>query len=206
MAKHVASTETLKEFELTLVVYDQRDPLGFVLALITLTPRDLDAFAALVGQLANEVLNQVLKRTIQQSRPVGARKGGAGMPSAHAQFVAFFAAYVIAYTYKRLNEHRRLEQLLTIASAAVLAVAVCFSRVRLGYHTKEQVVVGALVGTCVGLLWHSFIAKISVWLFPLVAQSQLGQSLYVRDISAIPDLIVYQHQLCHPPAEAAKRD
>lgn len=52
-------------------------------------------------QLANEVLNQILKRSIQQSRPDGAHMSGSGMPSAHSQFVAFFAAYAVAYTYTR---------------------------------------------------------------------------------------------------------
>jgi membrane-associated phospholipid phosphatase len=52
-------------------------------------------------QLLNEVANQILKRSIQQSRPEGARMSGSGMPSAHSQFIFFFAAYVVAYTWKR---------------------------------------------------------------------------------------------------------
>lgn len=109
--------------------------------------RDLDAFAALVGQvrgtilrvttgptiwshssplscvtdaqLANEVLNQVLKHSIQQSRPTGARMSGAGMPSAHAQFVAFFAAYVIAYTCKRCVDVAPLRLEVPVAYARI---------------------------------------------------------------------------------------
>lgn len=50
--------------------------------------------------------------------------------------------------------------MLTIAGAVILALIVCFSRVRLGYHTKEQVVVGALVGALGGVLWQVFIAKV----------------------------------------------
>lgn len=71
----------------------------------------------------------------------------------------------ITHTLQRrlsLNTHRRLEQWLTIAGAAVLAVAVCFSRLRLGYHTKEQVAVGALVGAFVGWLWQLFVTKVRV--------------------------------------------
>lgn len=97
-------------------------------ATLVVFQRDLDSIAMLVGQvrrlarpyvrgqhedsltrtlarfcsqLANEVLNQILKRTIRQSRPHGARMSGSGMPSAHSQFIAFFAAYVVAYTLKR---------------------------------------------------------------------------------------------------------
>ncbi|GLE01995.1 hypothetical protein PINS_up010833 [Pythium insidiosum] len=150
------ATTSLQPFEPTWVEYDAQDPFGAVLALVTLSPvfimvmyatlvvfqRDLDAMALLVGQLLNEVLNQLLKRTIKQSRPHGARMSGAGMPSAHAQFLGFFAAYVVAYTLQRMDHRRRTEKALTIAGAIVLAALVCVSRVRLGYHTIEQVAVG----------------------------------------------------------------
>lgn len=114
-------------------------------------------------QLLNEALNQVLKRSIRQRRPDGARMGGNGMPSAHAQFIAFFAAYVAAYTLKRMGVHRQLEKQLTVAGAAVLAAVVCYSRVRLGYHSVEQVVVGAAVGAVTGLAWHAIVAAVSRW-------------------------------------------
>lgn len=52
-------------------------------------------------QLLNEVLNQVLKRTIRQKRPAGALLGGTGMPSAHSQFMGFFTLYTLLYTWKR---------------------------------------------------------------------------------------------------------
>jgi dolichyldiphosphatase len=72
-----------------------------MLTTLVVFQRDLDGIAFLIGQLSNEVLNQILKRFIKQSRPHGARMSGAGMPSAHSQFIAFFATYVIAYTAKR---------------------------------------------------------------------------------------------------------
>ncbi|KAF1327960.1 Dolichyldiphosphatase 1, partial [Globisporangium splendens] len=174
-------------------------------ATLVVFQRDLDIVVMLIGQLLNEVVNQILKRSIQQSRPEGARMSGSGMPSAHSQFIFFFAAYVVAYTWKRFNAHRRLEQSLTIVGATVLAVVVCVSRIRLGYHSKEQVVVGALVGALTGLAWHGLVTKTSPWLFPLITETALAQFFYIRDISRIPDLIVYQHQLCHGPS-GAKQD
>lgn len=125
----------------------------------------------------------------------------------------------------RLNSHRKLEQSLTIIGAVVLALVVCVSRVRLGYHSKEQVAVGALVGALAGVAWQIFVAKvqrailttshtlashstnnapmnmqISPWLFPLLAQTQVAQFFYIRDTSHVPDLIVFQHELCLKPA------
>ncbi|KAJ0395847.1 hypothetical protein P43SY_002264 [Pythium insidiosum] len=206
---------TVQPFELTWVEYDAQDPLGAVLALVTLSPvfimvmyatlvvfqRDLDAMALLVGQLLNEVLNQILKRTIKQSRPHGARMSGAGMPSAHAQFLGFFAAYVVAYTLQRMDHRRRAEKTLTIAGAILLALLVCVSRVRLGYHTTEQVIAGAIVGLISGWLWHLLVATVSPGLFPRIAGSALGKMFYIRDISHIPDLIVFQHELCSHPKQ-----
>lgn len=41
--------------------------------------------------------------------------------------------------------------------------------------------------------------QISPWLFPLLAQTQVAQFFYIRDISHVPDLIVFQHELCLKP-------
>lgn len=34
----------------------------------------------------------------------------------------------------------------------------------------------------------------------MITQTRLAQFLFIRDVSHIPDLIVYQHQLCGLPA------
>jgi hypothetical protein len=47
------------------------------------------------------VLNKVLKKTINQQRPDGVRLSTSGMPSAHSQFISFFASYAVAYTYSK---------------------------------------------------------------------------------------------------------
>ncbi|RLN58633.1 hypothetical protein BBJ28_00010407 [Nothophytophthora sp. Chile5] len=164
---------TLQAFEPTWVVYDPADPLGIVLALITLSPvyvmvmyvtlvgfqRDLDSISALLGQLINEVLNKVLKKAINQPRPDGARLSGSGMPSAHSQFVAFFAAYVIVYT---MNKRRLVGQWLTIVSVFVLAVLTCYSRAHLGYHSTEQIAVGALIGMLAGFAWNALVSTYGI--------------------------------------------
>lgn len=211
MAKQTAGPKTLKAFELTWVMYDPTDRFGVLMALFTLSPvfvtlmhvtlvasqRDLDSVSMLLGQITSEMLNKILKKIINQRRPDGAQLSGSGMPSAHSQFISFFAAYAIAYTWSRLNSHRYLEQCFTIVGSALLAVLTCYSRVRLGYHTKDQVIVGACVGALAGLSWHLLVSAISPWLFPIVVHSRVARFFYVRDISHIPDLIVYQHELCY---------
>ncbi|RLN46051.1 hypothetical protein BBJ29_003383 [Phytophthora kernoviae] len=204
-------------FELTWVVYDPTDPLGVILALFTLSPifimimyatlvtsqRDLDTISMFTGQMVTVVLNKVLKKVINQPRPEGAPMSGSGMPSAHSQFIAFFAAYVVAYTWKRLNSRRRLEQWFTIVSVLVVAVLTCYSRIHLGYHSTEQVVVGVVFGVLTGFTWHAAVSSVAPWLFPLLAKSRLAQFFYVRDISHIPDLVIYQLEICRAKSPAA---
>ncbi|KAE9344247.1 hypothetical protein PR003_g8563 [Phytophthora rubi] len=207
----------VQEFELTWVVYDPTDPLGAMLALFTLSPiflvivyltvvasqRDLDSISMLVGQLISVVFNKVLKKLINQPRPEGAYMTGPGMPSAHSQFMGFFAAYVVIYTWKRINSRRRLEQWFTILSVVVISVLTCYSRIHLNYHSADQVLVGAGFGVLTGVAWYIIVASVSPWLFPVVAESRLAKFFYVRDISHIPDLTVYQHEICNKDAAAA---
>ncbi|KAF4324060.1 hypothetical protein BBO99_00002336 [Phytophthora kernoviae] len=213
--------QELQAFELTWVVYDPTDPLGVILALFTLSPifimimyatlvasqRDLDTISMFTGQMITVVLNKVLKKVINQPRPEGAPMSGSGMPSAHSQFIAFFAAYVVAYTWKRLNSRRRQEQWFTIVSVLVVAVLTCYSRIHLGYHSTEQVVVGVVFGVLTGhdVLTLVCLSNVQVapWLFPLLAKSRLAQFFYVRDISHIPDLVVYQFEICRAKSPAA---
>ncbi|CAH0474948.1 unnamed protein product [Peronospora belbahrii] len=199
----------VQEFELTWVVYDPTDPFGAILALFTLSPiflvivyvtivtiqRDLDSISMFMGQFVSVLVNKVLKKLINQPRPEGAFMSGPGMPSAHSQFISFFSAYVVIYTWKRLNLHRRLEQWLTILIAIVITVLTCYSRIHLNYHSTDQVVVGAAVGGFTGVVWYALVATVSPRLFPLVAKSRLATFFYVRDVSHIPDLTVYQYEI-----------
>jgi hypothetical protein len=47
------------------------------------------------------------------------------------------------------------------------------------------------------------IVQVSPTLFPWVAKSRLATFFYVRDVSNIPDLTVYQHEKCSFNAAAA---
>ncbi|KAF8975195.1 Dolichyldiphosphatase 1 [Entomortierella lignicola] len=76
---------TLTSLSLTHVQFTQNDIVSKLLAYVTLTPlgiicgyvavistsRDLKPLVMLGGQLANEVLNLILKRIVKQARPTG---------------------------------------------------------------------------------------------------------------------------------------
>ena len=78
-----------------------------------------------------------------------------GMPSGHAQFAAFTAAYWILYLY---NYHR-YDKLtgLFIIMLILFSLGVSYSRVVLSNcHTIQQVCVGSLIGILLGIVYYYF--------------------------------------------------
>ncbi len=116
------------------------------------------------GQLACEALNFALKRILKEERPKQMHGKGYGMPSSHAQFVAFFS---LSLTFFLLFRHvpkkpTPLHTPLSIASRIILsglalgcAGLVAWSRIYLNYHTPKQVMVGCAAGTVSALSWFA---------------------------------------------------
>lgn len=84
------------------------------------------------------VFNKVLKKLINQPRPVGAFMSGPGMPSAHSQFMGFFAAYVVIYTWKRFDSQILL-CLLRLVDVDRLVVIAVVDQVELASTTGAMV-------------------------------------------------------------------
>lgn len=94
---------------------DPSDPLSLLCAFLALVPQALcvvyatliwstrEAEVALLfaGQLACEAANFALKRLIKEERPARIHGKGYGMPSSHAQFVAFWALSVALFLLVR---------------------------------------------------------------------------------------------------------
>lgn len=80
-------------------------PQGLVLVYVVLiyTHREIEIALAFSGQLLCEALNWTLKRWIKQARPEAIRHlgKGYGMPSSHAQFMAYFAVTVTLFLLLR---------------------------------------------------------------------------------------------------------
>ncbi|CEH18441.1 Dolichyl pyrophosphate phosphatase and related acid phosphatases [Ceraceosorus bombacis] len=163
---------------LTHVQYNQHDPFAKALALITLSPifllcsyvtiilyrRELTFINALIGQLGCEGVNWGLKRLIRQPRPTGNLGSGYGMPSSHAQFVGFFAAYFLAHFALHhpkaarpatlVNTMRRFEHAVAMLAIASCAAITAYSRYHLSYHTAAQIWVGLSLGIAIGSTWY----------------------------------------------------
>ena len=139
------------------------------------------------GQMACEGLNFGLKRLIREERPrrmsppaspsaasriadsfIEMTGKGYGMPSSHAQFVAFFAVSLTLFLIVRhvptkttsYSPTTFLERLLLSFFAFLGAGAVSSSRVYLNYHTPRQVWVGVVAGTMFSVIWFLFTASL----------------------------------------------
>lgn len=136
-----------------------------VAGLVLLYRFDLPAVLCITGAILNALLSKILKRVMNQARPLGAQLHDPGMPSSHAQSLFFFASYLaIAVVREEWMEHKALDVAAAISLFA-LATFLAAKRVAKGLHTWEQVAVGAAIGGCVGAGWLVGIQPIaSGWL------------------------------------------
>ncbi|KAI0461359.1 hypothetical protein LJB42_001027 [Komagataella kurtzmanii] len=190
----------LVPFDHTFVLYDSSDLISLAAAVWSLVPifilvfyfswfvctREIEAVIVAAGHVANDVVNSLVKNTLKQERPelaselAGFRVVGNGfneflgtqygMPSAHSQFMGFFASYFVLklwLQWSRSEGKAPSQQMKVFGTLCFLLAAycVCASRVYLFYHTLEQVAMGvslgAFLGTCYFLL-ISFARAISL--------------------------------------------
>lgn len=227
--QHVENKLEWVPLSLTLVEYPQGDWMGKFLAVASLSPfgilsgfvalilfrRDLHTIAFFVGTMLNEVLNQVLKHTICEARPLQRTAHALyteyGMPSSHSQFMWFFATYVIYFVFIRLhhmNNNTTLENVwkaVITFSCVSLAVLVTISRVYLQYHTWRQVLFGALVGFLFGSVWFALTYLVFTPLFPLVVSWRIAELLLLRDTTLIPNVLWFEYTNTRQEARARGR-
>jgi dolichyldiphosphatase len=112
--------------------------------------------------MACEALNLALKRILKEERPRQMHGKGYGMPSSHAQFVAFFSLSLTFFLLFRhvpkeaTPSHTPLSMVARVGlSGLALASAglVAWSRIYLSYHTPKQVMVGCVAGAVTAVGW-----------------------------------------------------
>lgn len=111
---------------------------------------------------------KVLKRIIKQARPPRHRGGklkmkkSYGMPSSHSAAICFLTTYLQCLFTAALT-WQNVSVLLFFHG---FSLAVVWSRVRLGHHTKSQVVVGSLFGFSCAMvafyLWKSYFSTLDL--------------------------------------------
>lgn len=94
---------------------------------------------------------------------------GYGMPSSHAQFVAYFSTFLLLFLLFRHDPHNhthasdthipipRWQRLLLSIAALLCAAAVAQSRIYLNYHKPRQVYVGVAAGALCAVVWFAIV-------------------------------------------------
>ena len=123
---------------------------------------------------------------------------GYGMPSSHAQFVAFFAVNLSLFLLFRHVPHPTethtpfsFGQRLALSVAALAsAAAVAGSRIYLSYHTPKQVLVGCAAGATFAVLWFGVTAFLrrTGWV-EWFLDTYLARLFRVRDLVIQEDLV-----------------
>lgn len=118
---------------------------------------------------------------------------GYGMPSAHAQFMAFLGVACVLWARDRWHVAPIAKQFLAGVMAALWAVTI-YSRLHLVYHTFAQVAVGSLVGAVLGAQYHAVTERFVVpYLFPWIMRLRLAKACMLKDTSLVRNVLKVEH-------------
>ncbi|KAK9458492.1 uncharacterized protein V1516DRAFT_682568, partial [Lipomyces oligophaga] len=200
----------------TYVSYDSHDSLSFLLAWMSLVPqticivyltqalsrREVETLMLGAGQVASEIANLILKRIFLNERPKhgnlsgGVDSFGYGMPSAHAQYMAFYSTYIILWMFLRAHHFSKIKRFSRSIGLVLLSVSVCVSRVYLEYHTTWQVTVGVIVGIILGTAWFSVISTLrELGVVEYFLQFSIFKMFCIKDTSLISNFVVDEHRI-----------
>jgi dolichyldiphosphatase len=120
---------------------------------------------------------------------------GYGMPSSHSQFIWYFAVYGSLYMYRYIYLDHTVWKVLTSIAMFSLAILVAVSRIYLGYHTLNQVLIGSMVGTGYGALWYGVTRWVhSVGAIQWLVNTSIAKKLYLRDMSAVRNVARWEYE------------
>lgn len=140
----------------------------FGIMLFGLWTRGLREVIAFIFQFVCLVVMFILKMIMQQLRPQGSCSTSCGMPSGHTLVsVGTFVWIFMEVHYAQLMDQRQKNIILAVAG--VLLIPVGWSRVVFHDHSWAQVLVGAVIGGLVGVLWYAMLQhRLTTWILKLV--------------------------------------
>ncbi|CAA7389452.1 unnamed protein product [Spirodela intermedia] len=203
---------SLKAVTLTHVRYRRGDSLGHFLAWVSLIPvfislggfvahflfrRELQGMFFALGLFISQILNELVKKSVQQSRPETCVAlemcDSHGWPSSHSQYMFFFAVYFSLLAFRGVGISTRASKVFVAAVSWPLALLTMYSRVYLGYHSVAQVFAGATLGIVLGILWYWVVNSLLIDYFPAIEESALGRFFYIKDTSHITDVLKFEY-------------
>jgi membrane-associated phospholipid phosphatase len=131
-----------------------------LVAIVLLVRRDAAIVNFTGGAILNALLGKTLKRIIKEARPDGAVLEDPGMPSSHAMALFYMTSFITAALCESkglggaLPPWWPLQYTTTIFSVVLYVLTASSWRVFSGLHTPAQIVVGAGVGSGVGVAWQ----------------------------------------------------
>jgi len=150
------------------------------------------------GQMACEALNFALKRILKEERPRQMHGKGYGMPSSHAQFVAFFSLSLTLFLIFRHSPKKATPSHTPLSMAARVALSglalanaglVSWSRIYLSYHTPKQVLVGVAAGVFSAISWFLITAVVrQIGLLEWILDQYPTRLFRMRDLVVEEDL------------------
>ncbi len=141
--------------ELTTEFGHYRSVMGMSILLMAYGNEDRQNTGRLLSSayISTGILTYGIKQLVGRKRPLDDMLGNPSMPSGHAS-IAFSAATILGYRYPRWR-----------IPLYIGAGLVGFSRVYLGRHYTSDVLVGAVIGTTMGVLvWHNRVTLLE-WKF-----------------------------------------
>jgi dolichyldiphosphatase len=164
-------------------------PIYIIVSFATLLAyrRDYTTLLNTVGQFACLFFNTALKQLIDQPRPHDdSELDDSGMPSNHSQFICFFAALNVAQIAFKSSSLPLFFRRLYSLGLVCIAVLVCYSRIYLRYHTADQVLVGAAVGTAFAVLWFLLTERYGATAISFLQGFAFIRWLRLRDYQHMP--------------------
>jgi len=113
--------------------------------------RDLLSCWCVFGAVTASIVNKIVKYTLNHQRPTTSIKQDPGMPSAHANSLAYLSTFcALASSSQPLSDPLGL---LLVFGVPSIAIYLAWLRVVMGYHSIAQVAVGWVLGSGVASSW-----------------------------------------------------
>ena len=201
-----------ESLSLTCVEYQRDDLIAKLMALFSLSPlfisisfatfifckRDTYSITFFVGMVLNFLFVQVEKIVIREPRPLGGPGDRSlfeyGMPSMHCQFTSFFTFFLSLCLTLRWKV-TPLYRVFYLTGLYALLFFTCVSRVYLMYHTTGQVVVGALMGALLGVIWYYVTNRVISHINRALLHSNMSKHFCVRTLSHLEDATQFEYDI-----------
>ncbi|KMT09447.1 hypothetical protein BVRB_6g129190 [Beta vulgaris subsp. vulgaris] len=144
--------------------------IAVLFGVVLLWRHDAEAVWVAMGSVLNSALSVTLKRILNQERPTANLRSDPGMPSSHAQSIFFAVVFVILSVVEWLG----VNEISVIFAAVSLAFGSYLSWLRVAQklHTIDQVVVGAVLGSCFSVAW--------LWSWDAVVSEAFNSYMWVQ--------------------------